>query len=730
MIVDMKKFFTLFTAVFLFIIRTAAHEGMWIPAVLGAVYDDMKALGLELTPEQLYAVNESSLKDAIVLFGGGCTAEMVSDKGLMFTNHHCGYDYIQFHSSVANDYLTNGFWAMNAQQELVCKGLTATFVLRMDDVTAQMNEGILSSMSPEEVDKQRKANRAKVEAKAKAEGMDFSIKAFNYGNQYFVIYTKTYRDVRLVGAPPSGIGKFGGDSDNWVWPRHTGDFSVFRIYAGADNEPAEYSAANQPYAPKHFFPISLDGVQEGDYSMVYGFPGRTEHLLSSYSIDYLNNRSNPMRIDMRETSLGIIGQRMDVSDKLRIQYSAKQSNISNAYKKWVGQEMGLSRFRAFQIRQQEEKELMNQLAAENQKEAQAILPAIEKLYANYGDYLFARDAFVEYAYYGPELFAFAHDVTDVLLECDTLKKQGKWEQAVKELRANASLFYKDFDLTTEKMLFTAMSPKYTEYVKDGLGDQVFQPFLAKKGKGGVWQNAAQQIYDRSVFRDSVLFFQFLDGFSPKAMKKLSKDPVQRISQGIFNTFLSTLNPKNIEFTTQLNTWMYKYTALLAQRNDPRTAWLDANSTLRISFGKVEGSAPRDGMEYTYYTTSQGMLDKYYSGHSDYEMPQRLVDLLEAKEFGNYDFNGELRICYTGSNHTTGGNSGSPALNSKGHLVGINFDRSWESTMSDVFYSPEICRNIMVDARYVLWVIDVYAGADYLLEEMKLVKDSATGPKSK
>jgi hypothetical protein len=311
-----------------------------------------------------------------------------------------------------------------------------------------------------------------------------------------------------------------------------------------------------------------------------------------------------------------------------------------------------------------------------------------------------------------------------------LKKQGKWEQAVKELRANAALFYKDFDVTTEKMLFTAMSPKYAHYVKDGLGDQVFQPFLLKKGKGNVWENAAQEVYGRSLFRDSTLFFQFLDAFSPKAMKKLSKDPVQRISQGIFNTFLSTLNPKNIEFTTQLNTWMYKYTALLAQRNDPRTAWLDANSTLRISFGKVEGSAPRDGMEYTYYTTSQGMLDKYYSGHSDYEMPQRLVDLLEAKEFGNYDFNGELRICYTGSNHTTGGNSGSPALNSKGHLVGINFDRSWESTMSDVFYSPEICRNIMVDARYVLWVIDVYAEADYLLQEMKLVRDSATMPRSK
>lgn len=726
----MKKSVSLFTAVCLFVIQSAAHEGMWIPAVLGAVYDDMKAMGLELTPEQLYAVNESSLKDAIVLFGGGCTAEMVSDKGLMFTNHHCGYDYIQFHSSVTNDYLTNGFWAMNAQQELVCKGLTATFVVRMDDVTALMNEGIQPNMAPEDVDRMRKANKAKVEAIAKTTGIDFSIKAFNYGNQYFVIYTKTYRDVRLVGAPPSGIGKFGGDTDNWVWPRHTGDFSVFRIYAGADNEPAEYSAANQPYAPKHFFPISLAGVQEGDYSMVYGFPGRTEHLLSSYSIDYLNNKSNPMRIDMRETSLGIIGQRMDVSDKLRIQYSAKQSNISNAYKKWVGQEMGLSRFRAFQIRQAEEKALMESLAAEKQKEAAAILPAISELYTTYGDHIFARDAFIEYAYYGPELFAFAHDVTDVLLECDTLKKQGKWDQALKELRANASLFYKDFDVTTEKMLFTAMSPKYSAYVKDGLGDQVFQPFLTKKGKGNVWINAANAIYERSMFRDSTVFFQFLDAFSPKAMKKLGKDPVQQISQGLFTTFLATLNPKNSEFNTKLNGWMYRYTALLAERKDPRTEWLDANSTLRISFGKVEGSAPRDGMEYTYYTTSQGILDKYYTNNPDFEVPQRLVDLLEDKEFGNYDVDGELRICYTGSNHTTGGNSGSPALNSKGQLVGINFDRSWESTMSDVFYSPEICRNIMVDVRYVLWVIDVYAEADYLLQEMKLVKDTAIEPRSK
>jgi hypothetical protein len=693
-----------------------AHEGMWIPAVLGAVYDDMKAQGLKLSKEDLYSVNNSSLKDGIVLFGGGCTAEIVSDQGLLFTNHHCGFDYIQFHSSVTNDYLTNGFWAKDQNGELVCKGLSVTFVLKMEDITDAIFLGVKSTMSLDEIENLKKVNKSAIEASFKKQGIEASVKAFNYGNQYFAIYTKTYRDVRLVGAPPSAVGKFGGDTDNWVWPRHTGDFSMFRIYADENNEPADYNPQNKPYNPAHYFPVNIQGVKEGDYSMVYGFPGRTEHLLTSYSIDYVNNKSNPMRIKMRETSLDIIGNRMKSGDKVRIQYAAKQSSISNAYKKWVGQEMGLSRFQAYETRKNEEQLLISNLITEKRANDQNILPNIELLYKDYSDYLFARDAFVEYVYYGPEIFSFAHDVTEVLSIADSLKKSGKWDDEIKKLKENAHLFYKDFDLTTEKMLFTAMSPLYSNYVKDGLGDQAFNP------RGSMtWEAYAEKVYGKSMFRDSTTFFAVVENYDSKSWKKISKDPVYMTSTDLFKSFNGMLAPKFGEFNSKFNALMYRYVKLLTEMKDQRTEWCDANSTLRISFGKVEGSAPRDGMQYTYFTTADGILEKYNTGNPDFELPDRLVQLLERKAYQGYDDNGQLRVCYTASNHTTGGNSGSPALNAKGELVGINFDRSWESTMSDMYYNPDICRNIMVDIRYVLWIIDVYAEADYLINEMKIVR---------
>lgn len=716
MITKMKKSLMLVLAILSLTVRMSAHEGMWIPAVLGAVYDDMKAEGLKLSKEDLYSVNNSSLKDGIVLFGGGCTAEIVSDQGLLFTNHHCGFDYIQFHSSVTNDYLTNGFWAKNQSGELVCKGLSVTFVLKMEDITDAVFLGVKSTMSLEEIENLKKVNKGAIEASFKKQGIEATVKAFNYGNQYFAIYTKTYRDVRLVGAPPSAVGKFGGDTDNWVWPRHTGDFSMFRIYADKNNEPADYSPLNVPFKPAHFFPVNIQGVKEGDYSMVYGFPGRTEHLLTSYSIDYVNNKSNPMRIKMRETSLGIIGNRMKSGDKVRIQYAAKQSSISNAYKKWVGQEMGLSRFQAYETRKNEEQLLISSLIGEKRAADQNILPSIELLYKDYSDYLFARDAFVEYVYYGPEIFSFAHDVTEVLSIADSLKKIGKWEEEFKKLKENAHLFYKDFDLTTEKMLFSSMSPMYCDYVKDGYGDQ------ALSGRGGLsWEAYAEKIYAKSMFRDSSAFFAMVENYDPKNWKKITKDPVYTTANDFFKTFNSVLSPKNTEFNNKFSALMYRYVKLLTEMKDKRTEWADANSTLRISFGKVQGSAPRDGMQYTYFTTADGILEKYNTGNPDFELPDRLVQLLERKNYQGYDDKGQLRVCYTASNHTTGGNSGSPALNANGELVGINFDRSWESTMSDMYYNADICRNIMVDIRYVLWIIDVYAEADYLISEMKIVR---------
>lgn len=712
-----SKFIILFSFISLFVaLRSNAHEGMYIPSLLGAAHDDMKAMGLKLTAEDLYSVNKSSLKDAIVLFGGGCTGEMVSSEGLMFTNHHCGFDYIQFHSSLQNDYLKNGFWAMNKQEELVCTGLTATFVLRMDDVTPLMLKGIKEGMTAQEKDAIKQANKKQIEEGVKKEGKHISgvVRAFNYGNQYFLIVSKTFNDVRLVGAPPSEIGKFGGDTDNWVWPRHTGDFSVFRVYANEDNEPAAYSAANKPYRPGHYFPVNIWGVKEGDFTMVYGFPGRTEHFLTSYAVDYVLNKSNKMKVHMRETSLGVIDAAMRSSDKLRIQYAAKQSGISNAYKKWIGQDMGLIKFNVIEKKKAEEVAFASK--AESAGKYQGLLNEIKALYAKHEQNNLAREGFVEFVLYGPEVFAQAATVRSFFEEYDKLKSENKLEDTRQKLIENVRLFYKDFDLNVEKDLFKRMSGLYSKYVQRDLGPHIVEPYFLK-GAG----DAVKKVYDKSLFRDSTLLISFIKGYQPKQMKKIQKDPVFMISFGLYDVFQTKINPEYRTWLSGLESLMGQYVAAQQELMPTSTYWNDANSTLRISYGKAEGSAPHDGMSYSYTTTADGILDKYRTGKDDFLIGEKLKSKLEKKEYGDYGYNGELVVCFTGSNHTTGGNSGSPALNANGELIGINFDRSWESTMSDIYYSPEICRNIMVDTRYVLWVIDEYAGAGYLLNEMKIIR---------
>ncbi len=691
--------------------RLFATEGMWIPSVLNAVYDDMKAYGLQLSQEDLYSVNHSSLKDAIVLFGGGCTAEIVSNNGLLFTNHHCGFDYIQFHSSLQHDYLKDGFWAMNAQEELVCNGLSVVFIVRMDDVTETIRKGIKQGMSQKEVDLLIGANKKSVEANYKSSnsGLGVQIKAFNYGNQYFAIVTKTYNDVRLVGAPPSAIGKFGGDTDNWVWPRHTGDFSVFRIYADSNNEPAAYSKDNVPFKPAHFLPINIDGADQGDFSMVYGFPGRTDHMLTSYAVDYTMNKSNPMKISMRDKSLAIIDAHMANSDATRIQYAAKQSGIANAWKKWKGQQLGLINFDALGQKRMQESLFREKTKEDQYAQYANVLNKLDSLYKLMEPYAMGREAFVEYMYYGPELFDFSYKFHDLVQNYDTLKVKGKLDESIKTLKADARLFYKDFNKSVEYELWNTLTNGFMHYNQTDAGWLNHTPALAFKNEASF----------QSIFMDSTALFKLLDSFGKKSIKKLNKDYFYSNATLMYEAYNKKIMPRYAEVLTQINFYMQQYTEATAKMF-PGKQWADANSTLRITYGKVDGSEPRDGEMYKYYTTADGILEKYRTKNPDFELNPRLISLFEKREYGSYGENGELRICFTGSNHTTGGNSGSPALNAKGELTGINFDRSWESTMSDITYNPEICRNIMVDARYVLWVIDVYADADYLLKEMKLV----------
>lgn len=670
----------------------------------------MQANGLMLSAEDIYSINNSSIKDAIVHFGGGCTAEIISSRGLLLTNHHCGYGQIQNHSSVENDYLTNGFWAMSLDQELTNPGLTATLIVRIEDVSSRVLEGTDGGDGDEE---KMRENMAGIEASA-VEGTNHEarVRAFNYGNAYYVIVTKTYEDVRLVGAPPSSVGKFGGDTDNWIWPRHTGDFSIFRIYAGEDNEPAEYSESNKPYQPAHHLPISMDGVEEGDFTMVFGFPGFTETKLTSYAVDYVMNVANPMRIDMRSKSLAVIDAARLSSDELRIKYAAKQSRISNAYKKWIGQNGGLKNLKALDVKRKRE-EAFASASSENAQ----MLKDFEELYAAAAYYDLAWDVFVEYFYYGPEVLRFTHGFDNVISNYEQLEADGKLDAAIEELRASSERHFKNYDLATDRAIFQKLTQGYLGYSLNSLPGEYFEDMVISSE---VLKKETAAIYDKSIFVDKARVDKLLSSLSANSIKKVSKDPAYKATMELVAHVRNNIRPKGREIDGQISALMKDYVVEMAKVFPNEVQWSDANSTLRLTYGKAEGSAPHDGMEYKFYSTSKGILDKYDPEHPDFVLPEDLIELLESGDFGPYATDGELRVCFTGSNHTTGGNSGSPALDGYGNLIGLNFDRSWESTMSDIMFDPDRCRNIMVDIKYVLFIVDKYAGAGYLVDEMTLV----------
>lgn len=704
-----KAFLTILIACFSFI--SLATEGMWIPLLLKSLNEaDMQAMGLKLTADDIYSINHSSLKDAVVHFGGGCTAEVISNEGLILTNHHCGFGQIQNHSSEEHNYLKNGFWAMSRDKELKNENLTATFIIRIEDVTQKVLQGDAKSM---------KENIARIEKEA-VEGThyDAQIKPFFYGNEYYMIVTETYRDVRLVGAPPSSIGKFGGDTDNWVWPRHTGDFSMFRIYADKDNNPADISDDNVPYKPKHSFPIAMHDMQEGEFCMVYGFPGRTYQYLTSYALDYVMNKSNPSKIKMRETSLAIIDATMKSSEKKYIQYAAKQSRISNAYKKWIGQNIGLRENEALQKKLDFERSF--QQKAKGNKEYENLLAEFESLYKEMNDYQFARDMLIEFYYMGPEILRFAGGYSDFEdFEKVTANGPGKFAELKEARFKSIKKYFKNYDKETDKKVFVALIKMYKDYMPDHLEPETLQ-LVETKFKGN-YQAYADYVYNKSVFCDESKMNNFMRSYNKGYAKKMLKDPAYILAQDIMNTFRDKVAAKYGLLNTEIESKMKTYLKARMELFPERKYAADANSTLRLTYGKVEGSAPRDGMTYTYYTTLDGMIQKNNLGSDDFKLEPRMIELWKKKDYGQYAQDGELRVCFTGSNHTTGGNSGSPVLNGKGELIGLNFDRSWESTMSDYLFDPGRCRNIAVDIRYVLWVVDKYAGAGHLVDEMNIVK---------
>lgn len=699
-----------------------ADEGMWLPQLLNAMnIKDMKKNGLKLTAEQIYSVNKSSLKDAIVQFAGGCTAEIVSDQGLILTNHHCGYSAIAFHSTVEKNYLTNGFWAMNKNEEVYTPNLNATIIQRIEDVTAKVLKGIIATSTEAKKDSIIKANIKQIEKEAVA-GTHYEafIKPFFYGNDYYLFVVETFKDVRMVGAPPSSIGKYGGESDNWMWPRHNADFSVFRIYANKDNKPAEYSKDNVPYKPKNVIPISLKGYKQGDFTMVYGFPGRTQEYLSSYAVDMIMNESDPLKVSLREKRLNIMNVDMLQSDAVRIAYASKFQSVANYYKKWMGEMNGLKKYDAVAKKQLFENQFNEAISVNPaQKEKYGnIFPQLQKVYAEYKilnkqvDYysecLMAIDALNYARFY-------------ITLNNELKKKQkGTTNTYDKTLEEYKKLgFFKNYNKPTDIKLCEAMLAEYIKGVPNNSRPYVLDSFIVANNNDA--KKMTDFLFSNTNFVDKEKAEVMLNDYD-KYTNLYERDPIFYITSSIVKYYNTSVFPQFQYDEREINELQKLYIQGQKEIFKDKKFYPDANSTLRVAYGKVNNYVPKDGVEYNYYTTLEGIMEKYIPKDEEFDVPAKLKELYEKKDYGQYaNKDGKLQVAFTASNHTTGGNSGSPVFNAKGQLIGTNFDRNWEGTMSDIMYNPNQCRNITLDVRYTLFIIDKFAGAGYLLNEMKLVK---------
>ena len=706
-------FITLILTLSVGIVR--AGEGMWIPMLLQYNEKEMQEMGMKITAEDIYSINHSSLKDAIVLFGGGCTGEIVSDYGLLLTNHHCGYDYIQKHSSVEHDYLTNGFWAMNRGEELPCPGLSVIFLREMRDVTKQVLEGVSVDMPEEErqalVDKNMKSIIASVEKETKYK---VSIKPFFLGNEYYLLLNEVYTDVRLVGCPPSNIGKFGGDTDNWVWPRHTGDFSVFRVYADKDGRPADYSKDNVPYKPAKHLDISLKGAEEGDFAFVFGYPARTNEYLPAVAVDQEANLIDPIMVDLRGKVLDIYNKYQEQDPKVRIQYASKHAGLGNGWKKWMGVTEGINHFHGVQKKHDYESRFYDWVMQSRSRYMYAnLLKDFKQSYKELEPYQLAYTYMTE-AGLRIELVSFAGRFAR-LSEVTKYTPQDKIDQMVANLKASSASFFKDYyEPIDREVAVMALS----EYLKAQPAD--FRPTFLNDIKDV--DEYVDKLFAKSMFTDEAKVNELLDNFKPNKAKKLANDPALVIYQSLISFYRNEVYDHISSLNANIDRLRRIYMKGQMEMEPEKRFSPDANFTLRVTYGKVEGFKPKDGMTYRHFTTLEGIMQKENPDIYDYVVEPRLKQLYNNKDYGRYaDKDGTMHVAFTASVHTTGGNSGSPILNAEGQLLGLNFDRCWEGTMSDLIYDPDICRNISVDIRYVLFIIDKFAGAGHLIDEMTIVE---------
>lgn len=695
-----------------------ADEGMWLLTMLNKTYADMKKQGLKLTAEDIYSINKASLKDAVVIFGGGCTGEMVSPQGLLLTNHHCGFGYIQAASSVEQDFLETGYWAKNKDEELTTQGLTVTFLVRLEDVTSKINAQLNDKMSEKErSDAIQKAGLQISDETIKGTTYTANVRSFFGGNSFYLLVYESYKDVRFVGAPPSAIGNYGGETDNWMWPRHTGDFSVFRVYMGKDGKPAEYSKDNIPYVPKHFLPISLKGVKEGDYTMILGYPGRTARYMTSFEIDEVLSITDPNRVKIRTIKEDLWMADMNTSKKINIQYASKWKSSANYHKKAIGEILQLNNLKVSEEKKAIESQFNSWANSDPNHKAKYgdALSLISSAIQGRKELVNASSYYSEALMQAIEIFSIARSTSSLEKLLDPNTPADQLKTAIDKLKGRVSDFYKDYNPPTDKKMAVTMLKLFAQDI-----DKKYQPAFFSEIETnfqGDFSKYTEELFAKSMFADKSRMDAFLANPTKDA---LVKDPAYIASKSIMDK-VGEVRSQSEKFSADLSKGQRLFIAGLMEMQPGKTFYPDANFTMRLTYGKVQSYEPKDAVIYKFNTTLAGVIQKADPKNPDFVLPSKLNDLYKAKDYGRYGDNGNLYTCFLSNNDITGGNSGSPVMNAKGELIGLAFDGNWESMSGDFSFEPKLQRTISVDIRYVLFIIDKYAGEKYLVDEMKIAQ---------
>jgi len=715
-----KVLIAIIAFVFVTNLTVKADEGMWIPLLINKNIAEMQEMGLKLTADDIYNVNHSSIKDAITIFGRGCTGEIISPEGLLLTNHHCGYGSIQKVSTPEANYLDDGFWAMNKGEEIPVEGLTVQFLNFMKDATEKVLSGTNPKMTADERAEIINKNIEYIEDfETKDTHLNARVVSFFGGNEYYLFVYETFKDVRLVGAPPESIGKFGADTDNWMWPRHTGDFSMFRVYTAPDGSPANYAEENVPLKSKHYLPINIAGVEKGDFAMIMGYPGGTDRFLSSFGVDLAINSSNPTVVDIREVKLATMREGMDANEAVRLQYASKFAGTANYWKYFIGQTKGLKRLKVKEKKQKEEAEFqnwINQNPKAKMKYGEALV-LIGDAYDVKGQYDIANVYFREAVYRGAEILGYAYRFSKLSkLMNDKKSPDSLIDQNIVRLKAGVDGHFKNYNEQIDRNLFASMLEMYHANVP--LDQQpVYLLKMDKKYKGD-YNKYADYMYTKSIFASKEKVEAFLNDPNKK---KLAKDPAMIAVKAFFDSYRA-MQGNLKEANEKLAKGHRLYIAGLREMNPDKNYAPDANFTMRLTYGTVQDYYPEDAVHYEYFTTMDGIMEKEDPNNWEFKVPSKLKELYKAKDFGQYDEDGVMKVCFLTTHDITGGNSGSPVINANGELIGLAFDGNWEAMSGDIAFEPELQRTINVDIRYVMFIIDKFAGATNLIDEMTLVTE--------